>query len=111
MLYVKHDENNNIIDLRFSKMDGYTETSLFDDEIAKFLHNSKNEDLIKDVLKRLDLEMVRVTEDMVDVMIEKNILLFTDLPEPVQNKLLFKKSLRQLLNPQISLIEEEILDL
>lgn len=112
MLYVKYDENNTIIDLQFSQMEGYTESSLFDEEIANFLKNSQNEALVKDVLKRLDLDLVRVIEDMVDIMIEKNILLFTDLPEPVQNKLLFKKSIRQSLSPHVSLIEEEeILDL
>lgn len=82
-------------------------SSVFDPQVKAFLENSQNEALIKDVLNGLDLEMVRVIEDMVDLMIEKDLILFTDLPEPVQNKLLFKRSLRDSLNPEVSLIGEE----
>ncbi|MDD5366487.1 MAG: hypothetical protein PHR30_14215 [Gallionellaceae bacterium] len=46
-----------------------------------------------------DLALIRVVEDIVDLLIEKNLLLFTDLPVPAQEKLLARRSLRDSLNP------------
>jgi len=107
MIYVKHNAHNEIDDIKFSPEENYTKSSLFDPEIKAFLANSQNDELVKNVLSKLDLDMVRVIEDMVDLMIQKGLILFTDLPEPVQNKLLFKKSVRQSLNSEINLIDEE----
>lgn len=107
MIYIKRNPNNEIEDLQFSSQPGYTQSSLFEPEIKAFLENTQNDELIKKVLTNLDLEMVRVIEDMVNLMVEKGLILFTDLPEPVQNKLLFKRSLRKSLNPEHSLIDEE----
>jgi len=107
MIYIKRNANNEIEDLQFSNLPGYTQTSLFEPEIKAFLENTQNEELIKKVLTNLDLDMVRVIEDMVNLMVEKGLILFTDLPEPVQNKLMFKRSLRKSLKPEHSLIEEE----
>lgn len=107
MIYIKCNVQNEIEDITFANTPGYIMSSVFDPQVKAFLENSQNEALIKDVLSRLDLEMVRVIEDMVDLMIEKDLILFTDLPEPVQNKLLFKRSLRDSLNPEVSLIGEE----
>ncbi len=107
MIYIKCDAQNQIEDITFSETEGYLESSVFDPQVKAFLQNSQNEELIKEVLNKLDLDMVRVIEDMVDLMIEKRLILFTDLPQPVQNKLLFKRSLRESLNPEISLIDDE----
>jgi FMN phosphatase YigB (HAD superfamily) len=48
-------------------------------------------------LLRSDLEMIRVYEDLVDVLINKRIICLTDLPQPAQEKLLRRKHLRSLL--------------
>lgn len=43
-----------------------------------------------------DLALVRVLEDLIEVLIEKDVLRFTDLPEAAQHKLMERKSLRGL---------------
>ncbi|MDQ5877652.1 MAG: hypothetical protein QG592_1857 [Pseudomonadota bacterium] len=43
---------------------------------------------------RADLDMVRVIEDVIDVLIAKNLILLTDLPPVVQQKLLQRRSRR-----------------
>ena len=48
-------------------------------------------------LLRSDLEMIRVYEDVVDVLIGKRIICLTDLPRAAQEKLLRRKHLRSLL--------------
>lgn len=98
MIYIKKNAENEIIGIEFNKSEGFTEASLFDDEVKAFLANQNNEKLIKQTLNELDHSMVRVIEDLIETMIDKGLMLFTDLPEPVQNKLMFKKSLRQSLN-------------
>jgi len=95
MIYVKRNINLQIEDIIFTPEIGYQECSLFDSDIQAFLNNQDNEALVKEVLAKLDNDMVRVIEDVVELLIEKNIMLFTDLPEPVQNKLIFKRSIRE----------------
>lgn len=67
-------------------------------------------ELVAEVLNELkasDGQMARVTEDLVSLLIEKNIILFTDLPNSVQQKLLHRESLReQLRDPVVSIVSE-----
>jgi hypothetical protein len=44
---------------------------------------------------RLDADFVRVIEDLIDVLIVKNLISITDLPAEVQSKLLARKSFRE----------------
>ncbi|WP_249115757.1 hypothetical protein [Azoarcus sp. L1K30] len=41
-----------------------------------------------------DLRLVRVLEDIVDLLIERDVIRFTDLPEQAQEKLMERRSLR-----------------
>lgn len=41
-----------------------------------------------------DLSLIRVIEDLIDVLIHKDVLRFTDLPDRVQAKLLERRKLR-----------------
>lgn len=107
MIYIKHNAQREIIDIQFTPETGYVQAGLFDQEVKAFLSNQQNEQLIKDILKQLDADMVRVIEDVVEILIDKGIMRFTDLPEPVQNKLMFKKSLRQSLNNETTFYDEE----
>lgn len=54
-----------------------------------------------DALERLadsDQGMVRVLEDLIETLIAKNLIRFTDLPEAAQAKLLERRSLRSSVN-------------
>lgn len=53
-----------------------------------------------------DLAMIRVVEDVVDLLIEQNLLRFTDLPVPAQEKLMQRRSLRNNLN-SLSLLSND----
>lgn len=50
-------------------------------------------------LSESDQAMIRVVEDVVDLLIAQNLLRFTDLPAPAQEKLMERRSLRQALSP------------
>ena len=50
------------------------------------------------VFETSDLKLIRVIEDVIDLLIAKNVICITDLPPPVQSKLMERRSLRQSLN-------------
>jgi hypothetical protein len=45
-------------------------------------------------LRRLDIDLVRVLEDVIDLLVSRGVFRFTDLPESAQQKLMFRKNLR-----------------
>ncbi len=50
-------------------------------------------------LQRSDLEMIRVYEDLTDILIGKRIVVLTDFPPAAQEKLMRRKRLRSSLSP------------
>ncbi len=46
-----------------------------------------------------DLGLIRVIEDLIDTLMDKNVLRFTDLPEAAQHKLTQRRSLRRAMKP------------
>lgn len=45
-------------------------------------------------LRELDVDLVRVLEDVIELLVGRGVFRFTDLPESAQQKLLFRKNLR-----------------
>jgi len=76
-----------------------------DPQIISFLKQFAEENEEQTYLNQSDFELVRVLEDLVDLLTEKHIILFTELPPAAQNKLLQRKSARMSL--QTSLISDE----
>lgn len=62
---------------------------------------------VRQEIEQSDLEMIRVYEDLIDLLLSKNILLLTDLPLPAQEKLLRRKRLRAMLSPLADIINTE----
>jgi hypothetical protein len=50
-------------------------------------------------LLKSDLDMIRVYEDLTDILISKNLVVLTDFPPAAQEKLLSRKRLRSSLSP------------
>ena len=58
-------------------------------------------------LSRTDMDMARITEDLIDVLISRNILNFTDLPLQAQRKLVGRQKLRRNLSALSNLVSDE----
>lgn len=58
-------------------------------------------------LLRSDLQMIRVLEDLIDLLLQKHVVNLTDFPLAVQKKLLERKDLRSALGEIIDEAEEE----
>jgi hypothetical protein len=74
-----------------------------DPELRAFLQDAGN-DQARERLSQSDLEMVRVIEDLVDLLIGKNVFNFTDLPRVAQKKLLDRRQLRRNLSVLTNLV-------
>ncbi|HET8789654.1 MAG TPA: tryptophan synthase subunit beta like protein [Modicisalibacter sp.] len=57
-------------------------------------------------LRSSDLEFVRVLEDVIELLVAKGVISFTDLPDAAREKLMSRKSLRRQVN-SVDLIGEQ----
>lgn len=75
-------------------------------DVAAFLKRLSNAEA-KQALSATDNDMVRVIDDLVDLLVANQVLIFTDLPERVQTKLLARKQLRKDMNVLQNLIVDD----
>ena len=54
-----------------------------------------------------DLELVRVIEDVVGLLVEKGFILFTELPESAQKKVLTRQQLRSRIGSSLDLLGDD----
>lgn len=54
-----------------------------------------------------DQALIRVIEDLIETLVSRNVIHFTDLPEAAQSKLLERRSLRRSMNGLQLLQEDE----
>jgi hypothetical protein len=96
MLYVERDTNGNIIALH-NKPETCAEEkkSIMDEEILKFLDKNVDTAPWMQLLSLSDIGTIRILEDLIDLLIRKNIILFTELPEEAQSKINERKQLRK----------------
>lgn len=93
-MYVLRDSHNNIIAVSEIELPNYQWLDNNNDELAIFLkkHNpseAQHQDLFKS-----DAELARVLEDVIDLLTQKGVFQFTELPEAAQDKLLRRKKIR-----------------
>lgn len=72
-------------------------------EIVDFLGQAA--DIDKPSMLQSDLEMIRVYEDLTDILLTKNIVMLTDFPPAAQEKIMRRKRLRSSLSPITELLD------
>ena len=108
MTYVKRNAGGQIAALFSEKSEeGLEELSWNDPEVIRFLAQPKQANETLTFLQQSDLDLVRVVEDLIELLVDKNIIMFTELPDAAQHKLLGRKHARENLNEQSALILEE----
>lgn len=75
-----------------------------DPEILNFIEQSISELPSKPSMLQSDLDMIRVYEDLTDILLSKNIITLTDFPPAAQAKLMRRKRLRSSLSPITELL-------
>ena len=96
-MFVKRDSQGQIIAISKLAEDGFTESvHEHADEFAEFARMLQTTVPAKarEQLQHTDTDLVRVLEDVIDLLTVKGVIQFTDLPEAAQNKLLNRKKIR-----------------
>ena len=92
MAYAKKDANGNIQALSLTKSTECTEALNNESELKQAMIAILGKNDLDAITS--DLAMVRVVEDLIDVLIAKSLISINDLPQAVQLKLLKRKNLR-----------------
>lgn len=91
MLYVVRDSNGKVCELHPVPQGHATEVLPADNpEVLQFIHERWRQH----ELTELDHDFVRAIEDIIELLISKGVILFTDLPPRVQEKLQRRKEVR-----------------
>lgn len=97
MPYVRRDATGRIVALTATaERDGDEQLAATHPEVAEFLRGGPPTAVSPHTnLSESDIGMARVVEDLVDALVDRGLLMFTDLPSPAQSKLLERRRLRQ----------------
>jgi hypothetical protein len=96
MLYAQRDEAGTIIALFANPSDQAKEAVSPDDaEVLQFLLQEEGDTAAKHYLRQSDLGLIRVVEDLIELLMQKNLILLTELPEAAQKKILNRKQVRE----------------
>ncbi len=112
MPYVRRDDHGNIIELRRDPVDDQDQyVAVSDPGVLTFLFDHGSEDSAREFLAVSDTELSRVLEDLVAVLIERELIRLTDLPPDAQRKLNLRARARTAMHDDrpFSLDEDELL--
>lgn len=105
MPYILRGEQGRIIAASNTPLDGSSEQLAADSpELRAFIEDLADEN---NIFESSDKKMIRAIEDVIDLLISKNVICITDLPAAVQTKLMERRSLRHSLNALNLLGEDE----
>ncbi|MGJ7552135.1 tryptophan synthase subunit beta [Pseudomonas alloputida] len=106
MIYVQRDPEGRLQRVEPNPFPGHTEVLTADHaEVQHWFADDVVENSLRQ-LKQSDLDMIRVLEDLIDVLTTKGVLSITDLPAGAQAKLLNRSTARKALGGLSNLIED-----
>ncbi|MGI4839856.1 MAG: hypothetical protein ACRYF9_19800 [Janthinobacterium lividum] len=107
MFYVQRDANGQLLRVEAAAYAEANETLPADNhEIQTWFANAAIEGSLKQ-LKQSDLDMIRVLDDLIQVLTSKGVIRVTDLPEAAQAKLTDRTNAREALGGLSHLINDE----
>ena len=103
-MYVKRDQQGTLIAVSKEAAPGFVEAEGdASREITEFLAESGQ----RSDLAASDLDFVRVLDDLLQVLMEKGVLNFTDMPPEAQRKLVERDQLRKAKNALDVLLDDD----
>ena len=105
MPFVKRDAHDLVIAISQEKGPDFTEELSRDDPaIAAFVRGVGRE---VSSLDATDQDLIRVLEDVVDLLIAKRLILFTELPADAQQKIMRRQQMRSAMGSTLDLISDD----
>jgi hypothetical protein len=109
MLYAQRDKDGKIVSLTSVKTPDATKvTTAMGDEVIEFLNRSDDAAHPQSLLSLSDAGLVRALEDLINILIDKKIIRFTDLPVEVQKKITARQKLREKLSSDGLMVDDII---
>ncbi|BCD87277.1 hypothetical protein PSm6_36840 [Pseudomonas solani] len=107
MVYVQRDERGRVLRVESEPFEHMTHSMpAADPEVQSWLASrSLHEHLMS--LQHSDLELVRVIEDLVSVLVDRGVMRYTDLPEAARTKLQHRAQARAQVEGLGSLVQDE----
>ncbi|KTD22610.1 hypothetical protein [Legionella londiniensis] len=106
MVFVKRDPNNAICAIYANDKNGELEALDNNDaEVIAFLTQCALEKQYS--FLKSDLDLIRVLEDLIQILMEKNLISITDFPLPVIEKLIARQKIRKQFEDVSKLFDED----
>jgi hypothetical protein len=97
MLYAIRNDEGRIIGISETAQANAEPIDLYHPDVKAFL-SVEDENFSPDTyLDKSDQAITRIIEDLIEVLIDKNLIIFTDLPDGAQRKLLTRKLARSMI--------------
>ncbi len=114
-MYVKRDENDRIVAVSADQQPGFDEWTDPDGAELRAFFNQLNDESVESSkeaqrLRSSDVELARVVEDIINLLTDKGVIQFTELPEAAQEKLLQRKRLRRVMMQHLDLVADDDTD-
>ncbi|AFJ01877.1 hypothetical protein Q7C_706 [Methylophaga frappieri] len=108
MAYIRRNAQGEITALFDSPQPDATEfVSPNSPELLHFLGDSNSTDNARVLLSSSDMALIRVLEDLINTLIDKGVILFTDLPLAAQEKLSAREKIRDHLSSLEDLVNDD----
>lgn len=103
MPYIQRDSNGTIIAIHKECQPNTRLSTTLDADVLEFILGPLSEG-DKTVLELFesDLQFIRVLEDLIGILIEKNLVLYTDFPRASMAKMSLQKELRERIRKKLS---------
>lgn len=98
MLYILRNADGRIISLTETLEDGAEVADLKSPDVLAFLSINNDEVTPDTYLGHSDTSIARILEDLIELLVSRNLIIFTDLPDAAQRKLLTRKLARKLIH-------------
>jgi len=108
MAFVSRNSQQQIIALYSESGDNHDEeVSISSEEVITFLKSLESTTPNYLELLQSDLEFIRVIDDLIEILLKKNIITITDFPKPVLAKMMTRKGIREQLSPFTGIIQTD----
>lgn len=96
MRYVARDKEGSIVAIFDRPHPAAPEMMNEDDpELVAFVTGGKTDEALRSYLQESEGDLLRILEDLINVLIENNLVLLTDFPDHAQRKLMRRQGIRQ----------------
>lgn len=96
MPFVERSEDGKIVALRTTAgPNAVEEKSINDEDVLVFLKENLDNSFLRNLLAHTDTGLIRLLEDLITLLTKKNVILFTELPEKAQEKIIEREKIRE----------------